>query len=289
MNVKFSNEEVLKVVKLIRKISRNLVFTIFEIGALPAEDQPEPFHQILDFFPNSRIYAFEVDAEVCKILNKETLKKITFYPVALGKTKEKRIFYETNHPMCGSLYKPNEELIKLYNTMDEALLKSTSIIETDSIDHFCKNNMIQDIDFIKIDVQGAELDVFKGCITNLPNIVATVCEVEFIQQYIDQPLFGDVCSFLANNNLMFHKFLTIGGRSLKPVTFQDNRNFPTQHMWSDAIFIRNILNLSELSADKLLKLGLISFIYGSPDVTYQCIKLYDIKQNTRYLNDLTKL
>lgn len=288
MTITKSNVTTLKLVKLIRRISRNLAFTIFEVGALPS-DQPEPFHQILDFFPNSKIFAFEISEVLCNKLNRNTTKNVTFYPAALGLTQEKRTFYETNHPACGSLYKPNEELISQYNCMEVAYLKSSCSIETVSLDFFCDKNDIQDIDFIKIDIQGAELEVFKGGIRSLANVFAIVSEVEFIPHYIDQPLFGDVCSFLSDNNLMFHKFLSMNGRSLKPIIVDNDPCFPTQYMWSDALFIRNVLKLSELSTDKLLKLGLIAFIYGSYDVTFQCIKLYDEKLNTAYLDELINL
>ena len=34
-----------------------------------------------------------------------------------------------------------------------------------------------------------------------------VSEVEFVEQYINQPLFGDVSSFLKKQDFMLHKFL----------------------------------------------------------------------------------
>lgn len=64
--------------------------------------------------------------------------------------------------MCSSLYKPNEKLVSLYNNMEVAMLKSIESIETDSLDYFTKENSIESVDFIKIDIQGAELDVFQG-------------------------------------------------------------------------------------------------------------------------------
>lgn len=289
MNLNYSNVKTIHVIKLIRKISKSLTFTILEVGALPLEGQVEPFHQLLDFFPNSKIIAFELDPVLCTTLNNKATKKITFYPVALGETQEKRLLYETNHPMCSSLYKPNEDLIRQYTCMEVAYLKSIHETETVSLDYFCSNNDIHDIDFIKIDIQGAELDFFKGGVNSIADIIATVCEVEFLPHYIDQPLFGDVCSFLSKNNLMFHKFLSMCGRTLKPVILAENSCFATQHIWSDALFIKDISKLSELSPDKLLKLGLIAYGYGSPDVTFHCIRLFDEKQNTGYLEEFIKL
>jgi hypothetical protein len=51
-------------------------------------------------------------------------------------------------------------------------------------------------------------------------------------------------------------------------------------MWSDAVFIKDIFKIPQLSPEKLLKLGLIAFIYGSFDVTFQCLKYYDENNGT---------
>ena len=94
-----------------------------------------------------------------------------------------------------------------------------------------------------MDIQGAELDVLKGAAKSIENVLTIVSEVEFIPIYNEQPLFGDVCTFLNSKNIMFHKFLGLSGRSLIPVILENNVNFPTQHMWSDAVFIKNILKI----------------------------------------------
>jgi len=257
-----------------------LSFTILEIGALPVEGQMEPFHLLLDIFPDSRIMAFEVDKELCDELNQKAKGGIRYYPVALGRTEETRKFYVTNHPMCSSLYRPNEKLINLYNNMNVAMLKYVESVETVSLDHFTRENNIGSVDFIKIDIQGAELDVFQGGSTTLNEVVAIVSEVEFIHQYIDQPLFGDVCAFLAEKELMFHKFLRTGGRSLIPIVLGNDPNLPVQYIWSDAVFITDIFKIPDLSSAKLLKLGILAFLYGSPDLTFYCFKQYDEKNGT---------
>jgi FkbM family methyltransferase len=219
------NSTVKKLADLILAHEDSITFTILEIGAVPLEGKPEPFHQLLDIFPGSQILAFEVDKELCEQLNKTSRPGMKFFPIALGRTEETRTFYETRHPMCCSLYKPNERLISLYNNFEVAYLKYVGSIETVSLDHFAKVNNIQSVDFIKIDIQGAELDVFQGGRNVLSQIVTMVSEVEFIPHYIDQPLFGDVCAFLNEQDIMFHKFLGLAERALSPVVLNNNPNF----------------------------------------------------------------
>ena len=281
MTTKIRNENQKKRIEklgaVIQEVDNNLSFNILEIGARPIGGAIEPFYLILDLFPASTINAFEVDAELCEKLNNEAKTGLKYHPVALGRKKERRPFYQTKHPMCSSLYKPNEAVNDIYNNMQVAKLDSVSSVETVSLDYFTDVNDIESADFIKIDIQGAELDVFQGGMKTLESVVFIVSEVEFIPLYIDQHLFGDVTSFLAENGLMFHKFLGTGGRMLKPVTVAQNPNFATQQMWSDAVFIKEIPQISELPPDKLLKMGFLAFIYGSPDVAFHCFKQYDEK------------
>jgi len=274
MNNSF-NYRLKKLAELILKHEKSLTFTVLEVGAVPLGGEPEPFYQLLDIFPGSQIIAFEVDKELCEKLNKTSRPGLKFFATALGRTEETRKFYETRHPMCCSLYEPNERLISLYNNFEVAYLKSVGSIETVSLDHFATQNNIESVDFIKIDIQGAELDVFQGGRSVLSQMVAMVCEVEFIPHYIDQPLFGDVCAFLSKEDIMFHKFLGLAGRTLSPIIMNNDPNEATQHVWSDAVFIRDIFKIPELSAHKLLKLGMLAYLYGSPDLTYHCFQLYD--------------
>ena len=278
-----------KLAKLITKYDESVKFQMLEIGGVPLDGQQEPFYQLLDLFPGSKVVAFEVDKKVCEELNQTSKKGITFYPVALGKKDESRKFYETNHPMCASLYKPNQDLIGLYNNFEVAYLKSISNIDTVSLDFFAEQNNIGQIDFIKIDIQGAELEVFKSGIAVLKDVLAIVCEVEFLPIYEDQPLFGDVCEFLATRDLMFHKFLGLAGRALTPIVLDNNPNLPTQHFWSDAVYIRHVLSIPKLSPNKLLKLSILGYLYGSPDLTYYCLRFFDLQNGTQLHQDFLNI
>jgi hypothetical protein len=177
--------------------------------------------------------------------------------------------------MCSSLYKPNEKLLKLYHNLDVAYLKAIRTIETMSLDSFATEYSITAVDFLKLDIQGAELEVFKGGAEVLAEVVALVCEVEFVPLYEEQPLFGDVCAYLSSTELMFHKFLGLAGRALSPVVLNNDKNSHSQLMWSDALFIKNVLALPALPPPKLLKLGVLAHTYDSPDLAYHCFSHYD--------------
>jgi hypothetical protein len=107
-----------------------------------------------------------------------------------------------------------------------------------------------------------------------------VCEVEFVPHYENQPLFGDVCNFLSNYDLMFNKFLGLAGRSLRPIILNNNANFVSQHLWSDAVFIRHVQKIPQLNDEKLLKLSLLAALYGSGDLTFYCLSKFDERNSS---------
>jgi len=279
------NYNLVKLCEIIKNSNTEIIFTIVEIGALRLRGHSEPFYELLDYYPSSKILGFELDKEVCEKMNSNSREGVKYYPYAIGKANEKRKLYITQHPMCTSLYKPNEELIKLYNNFEVAYLKNETIIETVSLDYFLDKFNFGDIDFIKIDVQGAELDIFKGATNALKNVLKIVCEVEFIPHYQNQPLFGDICSYLNKYNLMFNKFLGLAGRALRPTMINNDPNRASQHIWSDAVFIHHIQKISNLSDLKLLKLAILSCVYMSLDLTFFCLSEYDKRHMTTYSKD----
>jgi FkbM family methyltransferase len=255
--------------------------TMLYIGASEAEGGPEPFAGLADDFPGSRIIAIDVNEAECQRLNEECRTGTEFFPLALGRTEEERPFYQTEHPMCSSLYRPNAALIDRFHGMEGNRLKSVLKVRTVSLDWFSARHEIGPVDFIKIDIQGAELDVFKGGMATLKDVIAIVSEAEFVPLYEDQPLFGDLCAFLAQQRLVFHKVIYFGGRTLKPVWVEEDPYMAVQHLWSDAMFLRELAQPDALTDDQLLKTALIAEMYKSFDVAWVCLMAYDERAGTQ--------
>jgi FkbM family methyltransferase len=254
-------------------------FHALEIGAAPIEGHPEPFHQLLDLFPGSRITAFEVDDRLCRDQNAKARPGVRFYPVILGRAEEMRTLHITADPLCSSLYEPNVALIQQYCHMDAARPVSSTTVMTSSLDGFARSEDIRDIDFIKIDVQGGELDVFAGGQEILGDAVMIVTEVEFVRQYVGQPLFGDISAFLEKFDFMFQNFQNIGRRSLLPFVV-DDPNKGAHFIWADALFSRDIRHLQHLTDDKLAKMAVLATLYGSEDLAYRCLHVVDDRRRT---------
>lgn len=259
----------------IRNISPRLSFEILEIGAVPTMSAPEPFHRLLDDFPDTRIHAFELDPESHLKLSSEAKPGVLIHKYAIGSQFERRDVFLTNHPMCTSLYRPNESVLREFQNLEVAYLRETATVQTNSLDDLLESNVISSADFVKIDIQGAELDAFMGARKSLEKAVCIVSEVEFFHHYENQPLFGDVDKELRSQGFMFHKFLQLNGRSLRPAIINNDPNYASWHLWTDAMFLRDFRSWPSLDTDALLKLSVIGLIYGSPDVSLRCLRLCD--------------
>ena len=140
-------------------------------------------------------------------------------------------------------------------------------------------NRWQDCDFIKIDTQGTELDIMCGGDTLLDSpIIGLEVEVEFIQLYEEQYLFGDVCTHLKNKGYEFFSFVNICRWERERERF----TLFGQAVFGDGLFLRSpevfAQILSSLPIDtarsKAKKYIAIVSLYDHLDLLPVCINLF---------------
>jgi len=251
------------------------VIDIVDVGAM-AVDGEEPEYAALLAGGNARVIGFEPVQAECDKLNAKARPNRRYLPYFIGDGTE-RTFYLTNESMTSSLYEPNTKLLKRFNSLENMTrVVQTHQVQTRRLDDIPE---ITNVDLLKIDIQGAELDAFRGGRRLLKDALVVWTEVEFVPMYKDQPLFGDVDLELRANGFLLHAFLTIGGRAFAPLCPPSGEfNGMNQVLWSDAVFIRNFMDFDDLSAEKLLKLAVICHDqFGSPDLAQLALQHYDRK------------
>lgn len=267
--------------KLLKSAEPSLRFDSLEIGAIPMKEEIEPLHEVASYLDSSLITAFEPDTELCKSLNQKCPDYLNYVPEAVGKRVGTEDFYITRSRLCCSLYEPNVELGDHYMALEDIHVQSKTQVDITTVDHLIADQKIRQPDLIKMDIQGAELDVLEGAQSNLKDLLFVVTEVEFVPLYKGQPLYGDIEGFLRQHGFMHHKFSGgFSGRSMKPLMLGKDATASTQNLWADAIFIRDITKSDELSDIQLLRAALFAIVYMSADLCYFYLNHYDSRNNT---------
>ncbi|CAA7617861.1 FkbM family methyltransferase [Magnetospirillum sp. SS-4] len=215
-----------------------------------------------------------------------------YLPVFLG-NGEPATFNVTRYPGCSSLLLPNPEVIDLFSTIGATLAEDNFRVVRSEEVQTTRLDDIDDleVDYIKLDVQGSELEVMRHGTGKLADTVVIECEVEFMPLYRDQPLFGDIQVFLRDQGFVLHKMIDCAGRPFRP--FQPPNPFlpMSQLLWADAIFVRDFTRLDAYGDDALLKAAaVLDVVYGSYDLVTLLLGEFDRRRCTqiraRYLASL---
>lgn len=77
------------------------------------------------------------------------------------------------------------------------------------------------IDYAKLNIQGADLMILENGLEKFSQAVVIETEVEFVEVYRRQPLFGDILKFLSSQGFVLHKLVDIYERNFRPLSTHD--------------------------------------------------------------------
>jgi Methyltransferase FkbM domain len=153
-------------------------------------------------------------------------------------------------------------------------LGTTSEWDMTSVDEWSLNNKIAaDIDFMKLNVQGAELEILKGAERALESVTGLQVEMSFVESYRGRPFFADIDVFLREHSFSFFDFIGHHciGRKESPITVQNAPGlYPLldQLIEGHGVYFKDPIDLhlrgkdvSQFSVEKLLKLVCFAEIY----------------------------
>ena len=151
-----------------------------------------------------------------------------------SKNCKKKLYVLGKRSGSSSMYKPNESTFNLYgfkkkdfplfDISEEIDVECTTIQE--SLDKF----NIKNLDFLKIDTQGSELEILKGLGDYLPLMMKI--EVQIVPMYENVPNWSELVNYLYKINYMTCEWVEIGSHITRT---------PAE---IDMIFIPNYLNES---------------------------------------------
>jgi FkbM family methyltransferase len=163
---------------------------IYDIGANVGDWTRE----MLTHFPNANYQLFEANED-----NKHHIEKYNHHILLLGEKEEEHI--------------PFYKIINGYNTGNSIYLEVSSAFQNNNytvqylkkqrLDTYIQQNNLPFPELVKIDVQGAELDVLKGMDTILENVKHFIIEVSLHRWNKDAPMIEDIIGYMYTHNFYF--------------------------------------------------------------------------------------
>lgn len=147
--------------------------------------------------PHSSIVAFEPLPGHCEnfLVNTRKLRDVKLMPVALGSREETRPFYPASFSDAGSFLPLGAEGSRAWNIRNEA----PTPLRLTTLDLQIAAENLPRPDFIKLDVQGFELEVLRGSLGALRQASWILSEVSRVPFYEGQVLFSELAGFLGTH------------------------------------------------------------------------------------------
>ena len=148
----------------------------------------------------SRIVCFEPDPAEAEVLSRtgdSRWREFTVLPFAVGGVTGPQELHVPVDAEAASLLVHNPDMIERFGSEHLHTAIKTVPVQTWTLNDLRSAGHIDRIDYMKIDVEGAELDILRSGTSLLDDCVALKVECSFLHQRIDQPLIWDVAQFLA--------------------------------------------------------------------------------------------
>jgi len=146
-------------------------------------------------FPDASLVAFEPlvrpAAVFARLFRRDD--KVEFHRIGIGPVAENRVMYLSAAEDSSSILPIGEEQIRIFPGTQEAGRETVQMLRLDEVwgcEAEAKNGLL------KIDVQGFELDVLKGCEGVLSRFSNVYCECSFLPLYEGQALADEVIAWL---------------------------------------------------------------------------------------------
>jgi FkbM family methyltransferase len=263
---------------------------VVDVGANPIDGEP-PYLAMLTA-GLCDVIGFEPQPEALARLDKRKGPRERYLPDALGDGTARTLHVCELEGMT-SLLVPDPAHLALFNLFPIwGNVKARIPVTTKRLDDVAE---IAHLDFLKMDVQGGELDILAHGHDKLKDTVVVQTEVSFVPLYENQPSFGQVD--LAMRELGFLPHCVTGTKiwPLAPMVLgnEPNRGI-RQLLETDMVYVRDFSAPDNMAAEQWKHLALVAHhCYGSYDLALKAIvtlmemKAVPADASSRYLASLS--
>ncbi len=241
---------------------------VVDIGASPVGGVP-PYKSLLRR-GLCRLFGFEPQEEALKRLNAEKSELETYLPYVVGDGKQGHLRICLS-PGMTSLLEPDEHILGHFPRFSEW----GRVLQEIKVPTRCLDDIgeIDAMDFLKIDVQGSELAIFRHGRRRLARAVVVQAEVSFIPLYKKQPVFAEVDLELRARGFVPHALVAIDRRMIRPMFGDTPHAAIHQLLEADAVYVRDFTKPDAMDAEQLKHLAIVAHhCYGSYDLAMNCVQ-----------------
>jgi FkbM family methyltransferase len=143
-------------------------------------------------------------------------------------------------------------------------------VETRRLDDIAE---VGEVDFLKIDIQGSELAVFRNGANRLSRAVAVQTEISFVALYEGQPSFAQIDLELRQHGFIPHSFAELKKWMIHPMYIEgDPYAAVNQLLEGDMIYVRDFTRPDAIETEQFKHLALIAHhCYRSFDLAMHCL------------------
>ncbi|EAQ25855.1 FkbM family methyltransferase [Roseovarius sp. 217] len=255
---------------LVKTLGLTEPLRILDIGANPM-NHDAPYKELLAA-GHAHVTGFEPQPEALTALNAQKSANETYFPDVVGDGETHRLNLYRGSGLASLLEIRQATLDHLLGLRRAARPTGHIDLPSRKLDEI---EGIGRVDFLKIDVQGAEAMIFGHAKTALSQTLAVQSEVNFFPLYDNQPSFGEIDRILQHHGLVPHSFLHIEKRLVRSKWLgQIEGATPQQMLDGDILYLRDLSQPDAIASGDLRKIALLcDTCYGFSDITLRCLEI----------------
>jgi len=269
-----------KIVKALKKAQLGIQTKILDIGARGG--LIEPWKSVpCELIKTTLVEPDPIEAErLIKALSKNQNSEADVLQYALWSSNTELFLNINRSEGTSSILNPNRSFLKSFPESERFDTLRRLPIRAVSVDYLAEQKQLIETDFLKIDIQGAELNVLNGGISFFKkNLIGLEVEVEFSRMYEGQPLFRDIDRFV-NEELSLSLWDLRGTYWRYKTPKYIGGGQKGQLIFADALYLMSIPNLLDFctglptseARHKVISLILCGAVYGYYDYVYEILQ-----------------
>jgi len=207
-------------------------------------------------------------------------RSVRYLPVAVSGNDGPRTLHVTRDSASSTLLEPDPASIAEFEKPQFVTVTRTLAVETRTLDGALADAGVQRVDYLKLDIEGAELEVARAAPRTIGSLLAAKIEVTFLPVRRQQPLAADIDRFFTGRGFRLMDFIRPAhwrrdGYIIHPQTGSGTIPYSRgQLIQGDYLFFRNPETIVE--PDRALRAAALAMAHGHFDYAAGLLRRPDV-------------